>query len=155
MATNGVHPQTELLAVSEGDPLAPYIEGLERELAPLAAKRAQLESEVAEILKQEQRITAGIQALKSGAPKKKAATPAKAPTGGGNDWRPSQKTLDDVYAALSRSDAPMTVREIADASGVSRGTVQKSLDVLRSEERVRLAGNAAAQGAPKVYGVMP
>jgi DNA invertase Pin-like site-specific DNA recombinase len=138
--------------VSE-DPLAPYIEGLERELAPLTARRAQLESEIADILKSESRIKAGIQALRHGAPKKPATS--KPAASGGNDWRPSQKTLDDVYAALAQSADPMTTREIAEQTGISRGTVTKSVEILRSEERVRLAGNAASPGAPKVYGVMP
>lgn len=133
------------------DPLAPYIEGLERELAPLAARRAQLESEVAEILKNEARIKAGITALKTGAPKRPSSATTKASS---QDWAPSQKTVDDVYAALARSDEPLSVTQLAEAAEISRGTVSKAIDVLRSQERVRLVGNAATAGSPKIYAVM-
>ena len=149
-ATHNGNATLPLVADSD-DPLAPYIEGLERELAPLTARRAQLESEIAELLKSEDRIKAGINALRHGAPKKKATTS----TSGAKDWSPSQKTIDDVYAVMARSADPMTVTQISEASGISRGTVTKAIEALRAQERVRLAGNAASPGSPKMFGIMP
>ena len=147
---NGTLP----LVSASDDPLAPYIQGLEQELAPLAARKAQLESELAEVLKSEARIKAGITALKSGAPKKTAAK-TTAP-GGSHDWVPAQATLDDVYAIFARAGEPITVRQAVDkaAGAHSSTTIKKAIDALRSEERLRLCGNASTPGSPKLYGVM-
>jgi seryl-tRNA synthetase len=135
------------------DPLGDVIGQLEEKLAPLAAERTQLEAQVAELLRQEERIKAGISALRGSAPR----SPRPAVKGGrdSHDWWPSEKTRDEIYAAIAAADAPLTVAQITERVAVSSSTVKKALDLLRSEQKIRLAGTAPSQGAPKIYGVMP
>jgi hypothetical protein len=141
---------------AEVDPLAGIVAQLEHELAPISARKAQLEAEIGELLKQEGRIKAGITALRGSAPKRSAPAPrGSVGTGGtGNVWTPSQKTQDAVYAVLATADEPLTVKQIAEQVDVSSSTVKQTIDVLRSEQKIRICGTAPSQGAPKLYGPM-
>jgi hypothetical protein len=138
-------------AVSTVDPLAPIIEQLEEQLAPISARKAQLESEIGDLIKQENRIKGGISALRSGTPRKQA------PSSGNRDshaWTPSQKTLDDIYAVLATADDPLTIAQVCEQVDVSSSTVKKAIDALRSDQKIRLCGTAPLKGAPKTYGPM-
>jgi predicted nuclease with TOPRIM domain len=138
------------------DALAGIIEQLEEQLAPIAAERSQLEAQVAELLKREHRIKAGITALRTGAPKAPSPTTTKRTDARNkHDWQPSQKVIDDVYAVFATSEEPLTLSKASDLAHNSRGTVAKAIDVLRSEERLRLIGTASSQGSPKLYTVLP
>ncbi len=136
--------------VSEEEPVDPLdriaIE-LEAEKAPLVARRAQLESEIADLLRREERINAALSGLQQGRPK-------PAPKRDKHDWTVSQKILDDVYATIATADGPLTNAQIAEATGVSGGTVSKALNRLREQEKVRVCGNAPLQGSPRLYGTM-
>lgn len=140
---------------SQVDPLDRIIEELESEKAPISARRAQLESEIADLIKREDRINAGIYALKAGRPK--TTTPAKPGKPGGNP--PSQKLLDDVYAAIAvaakEGRDPMTIVQISEVVGRTRSAVDNAVRHLRSEQRIRLCGTAPLPGSPKIYGPMP
>jgi HTH domain len=133
------------------DPLAGIIEQLEVELAPISARKAQLEAEIGDLIKQEQRIKAGITALKTGAPRRPSA-PASARDS--HAWVPAQKTQDDIYAVLATSGEPLTISQISEKASVSSTTVKKAIEHLRSEQRIRLCGAAPTPGAPKLYGTM-
>lgn len=139
------------------DPLDRIIEQLEEEKAPLSARRAQLEAEIAELLKREERINAGIAGLKQGRPKKPAGSGQMGGTKSGmpSTWQPSQKSCDDVYAAIATASEPLTINQISEATGLSRSATDKTVAHLRSEQKIRLAGRAALPGGPKTYGTMP
>jgi hypothetical protein len=143
--------------VASEDPLDRIAGELEEERAPLTARRAQLEAEIADLFKREQRIDAALAGLRTGRPS--GAGGAKKPTAGSKDWVPSQKTLDEVYAAIARADkdgdGPLTMTQIVDRVHVSRATVEKVLRYLRSEQKIRIVGTAPSPGAPKTYGPMP
>jgi predicted HTH transcriptional regulator len=125
------------------------IEQLQDSLAPLTARRAQLEAELDGVAVQEQRIKDALIALRV----KPARSPAK-PGGKTNAWTPSVKTQDDVYAALARLPEPSSTTQIAELIGVSRGTVEKALQELRKKERVRFVGQGG-RGNANLYAVMP
>jgi CRP-like cAMP-binding protein len=135
------------------DPLAGIIDQLEHELAPITARKSQLEAEIGDLIKQEGRIKAGISALRTGAPKKPSSSAPS--TGGTKPWKPSQKTVDDVYATIATAAEPLTIAQITEAVDTSRGTVEKAVNALRAEQKIRLAGVAASPGAPKTFGTMP
>lgn len=135
---------------AHADPLAPVIEQLQEQLAPLSARRSQLEAELSEIGIQEQRIKDGLVALR--------LRPARAPQKPGgsskNQWTPSQKTQDDVYAALAKMTEPASTTQISEMCGVSRGTVEKAVHELRKKDRVRYCGQGG-RGNANLYSVMP
>lgn len=144
MASNGA---ATAAAPPTSDPLQSYIDGLEGELAPLTARRAQLQAEINEIAGQEQRIKDALAALR---PQRRVATgkPSK------NQWTPSTKTQDDVYAALAKLGKPSPVSALVEPTGISRGTVEKALQELRKADRVRFCGQGG-QGNANLYDVMP
>jgi hypothetical protein len=146
---NGVH-QPQLL---NEDPIERIIGELEEQLAPLASRRAQLEAETAEILRAEDRIRAGITALRTGAPKTKAKA-GRPPAPAGRTGRPAQKTIDDIYAIIATAEEPVTIRDITEHGtvNVSRATIEKVIAILRSDERIRIAGQ---QGVARLYAPMP
>lgn len=143
-------------AGQQADPLDLIAAQLEEEKAPITARRAQLEAEIAELARREGRIDAALLGLR-GKTATAPSTRAKGPRDS-HDWKPSQKTLDDIYAAIvqaERNDAEATVNYIVGQTNVSSSTVKKALDYLRSEQKVRITGTAAQQGSPKTYGTMP
>jgi hypothetical protein len=139
--TNGTAPP---------DPIEQIIGDLEQHLAPISARKAQLESEIADLLKQESRIKGGIAALRQGAPR---SAPARNRPDS-HAWMPSQKTIDDIYAVIATADEPLTISQITEQASVSSSTVKKTIDHLRSEQKIRICGTAATQGSPKIYGPM-
>jgi hypothetical protein len=135
------------------DALEQYAEGMAHLLAPLSARRAQLEAEVAELVEQEARIKDALSALR-GPKRSPRVPPPKDKAKSTNEWRPSQKTLDDVYAALAKADGPLNYSDLAEATGHSRGSVTKAIDILRKEARVRFVGQAG-RGQANLYAPMP
>jgi Bacterial regulatory proteins, gntR family len=137
------------------DPLARIIGELEDQLAPISAERAQLEAQIGDLIKREERIKAGITALRQGAPRRPSPPRGTVGSSSGNVWTPSQKVLDDVYAVVARAGEPLTVKQIGEQSDTSPETVRKAIDYLRADQKIRLAGTAMTKGAPKLYAVMP
>jgi hypothetical protein len=136
------------------DPLAGIVAQLERELAPISARKAQLEAEIGDLLKQESRIKAGISALRSSAPRSAPARAGTKAARDSHDWVPSQKTLDDIYAVIATAEEPLTINQITERVDVSAATVKKATTALRSEQKIRICGTAPSPGAPKTYGPM-
>lgn len=71
-------------------------------------------------------------------------------------WVPSQLKIDAVLGALS--EAPQTVPMIAKLAGVSGETARRSLQHLRTQERVRMAGIVKAGKSnqkAQSYALMP
>lgn len=134
------------------DALQQYAEGMEHLLAPISARRAQLEAEVTELAEQEARIKDALSALRG--PKRSPRTQPATKGKSTNEWRPSQKTLDDVFAALATADEPMNYSDLAEATGHSRGSVTKAIEILRKEARVRFVGQAG-RGQANLYAPMP
>ena len=130
------------------DPLAHYIEGLEGELAPLTARRAQLEAELSEVAVQERRITEALVILRGKPPAAKKRDTYR-------DWTPSQKTMDDIFACLATAGEPLSKREIMERTGLSDGKVSKVLQRMRGESRIRLVGIAPGKGQAHLYEPMP
>jgi hypothetical protein len=136
------------------DPLAPIIEQLQEQLAPIAAERGQLEAALADAMRREERIKGAISALRSGAPRRPPA-PKPATATEAKVWQPKQETVDRVYAAFAEAGEPMTIAQVHARTGGSTDTIRKSIDVLRRQEKLRLCGTAASQGSPRLFGVMP
>jgi predicted HTH transcriptional regulator len=149
MSTPDVHAATNGTVPAGSDPLAAIVAELEDLLAPLTAEREQLEARLKDLDTQTLKIKEGIAALSTtprGTPPrgKPAARPDKRNS---HDWIPSQKTLDDIYATLARSEEPMAVTAIAETVKTSRGTVSKGIEELRRRELVRFVGNGGRGGA--------
>lgn len=145
MSTPDVHAATNGTVPASSDPLAAIIAELEDLLAPLTAERQQLEARLKDLDTQSLKIREGIAALSTSA----RQPPPPKPKAGRNkhDWSPSQKTLDDIYAALVNSEEPLAVTAISDLVKTSRGTVTKAIEELRRRELVRFVGNGGRGGA--------
>jgi hypothetical protein len=92
----------------------------------------------------------------TGLPAKKAA----AKPGEGHGWQISDERVEFVFnqlreqLALPGAPESITPTQLSDKIvGVSGETVRKAFEVLRSQERIRLAG--AARGGGKLYTLMP
>lgn len=126
-------------------------------LAPLRARRAQLEAELKDLSSEEEEILAVAGALHVKAPKAPAKKSGKSQT-----HLPSQKVQDDIYAVMAKSGmADMTKDDVRDATGLSESTVMAALRELRLAERIRLTGSRKREGdtrtggrAPATYAVM-
>jgi response regulator of citrate/malate metabolism len=147
MSTPDVHAATNGTSPAVSDPLAAIVAELEELLAPLTAERQQLEARLRDLDTQSTKIREAIAALSTSA--RVLPTPPKKATDKRNkhDWVPSQKTLDDVYATLVRSEEPLTVTILADSVKTSRGTAAKAIEELRKQEKVRFVGNGGRGGA--------
>lgn len=134
------------------DPLDRLASELEEQLAPLASRREQLEAELRDLSSRELRISEALIALRGKATHRgRPANPKKKDS---HDWVPSQVTLDDVYATLAKATDPLTYRDIHEATGHSRASVQKAVDELRKQARVRFVGQGG-QGGANQFTVMP
>jgi hypothetical protein len=134
------------------DPLDAEVERLEGLLAPLEARRSDLEAELAEIAERERRLNGAITALSGPPPKKPAGAKPRA-SNNSNVWTPGAETIERVFNVL-RAGGQMNITEAAEQAGTSRDTVQRSLTELRKQERVRLVG-AQGRGGAHVFEVMP
>jgi response regulator of citrate/malate metabolism len=115
-------------------------------LAPLTARRAQLEAELAAIVTQEQEIHRTRAALDGEVKRKPKSSVGK----GQHD--PSQKTLDDVYAIFARAGKDLTCGEVGNLAGLSRTTVMRCVQILRDNERLRLVGTRKEADDTRVGG---
>jgi response regulator of citrate/malate metabolism len=116
-------------------------------LAPLSARRGQLEAELAEVIAQEQEIHRARHALDGGVVIDRAKTKPKA---GQHD--PSQKTLDDVYAVFATAGKDLTSGEVGELAQLSRSTVLRCIQILRENERIRLIGTRKEAGDTRTGG---
>jgi response regulator of citrate/malate metabolism len=119
-------------------------------LAPLTARRAQLEAELAAIVTQEQEIHRTRAAL-DGSPSVEVKRKSKSSVGKGQH-DPSQKTLDDVYAIFARAGKDLTCGEVGNLAGLSRTTVMRCVQILRDNERLRLVGTRKEADDTRVGG---
>jgi response regulator of citrate/malate metabolism len=132
---------------------------MEQLLAPLTARRAQLEAELAAIIAQEQEVHRARHALEGGVIIDRTKTKSKV---GKGQHDPSQKTLDDVYAVFARAGKDLTSGEVGELAQLSRSTVLRCIQILRDNERIRLVGTRKEAGDERVggrgsnaYAVMP
>lgn len=142
-------------AAMPSDPLAHIIEELEGALAPLTARRAQLEAELSELQAQELRVKDALAALGN---KARGRPKAAAPPKNSHDWTPAQKTIDDVYAVFVRAardgKQSLNLSNAADGAKTSRGTAKKAIDELRAQNKLRFVGQGGTGGA-NLYALMP
>lgn len=82
-----------------------------------------------------------------------AATPTK-PKPKPQDWVLSQAKVDQVWEVVRARDGVFSVRETAEAAGVSNETARRALTALRERELVRLTASRS-QGGGQRYAVMP
>jgi DNA-binding transcriptional ArsR family regulator len=145
-----------LSAVESDDLLDAQIDKLEADLeamlAPLRARRAELEVELMEVNAKEERIGNALRALGGRAP---VAGGVRAPkprgsAGDRNVWTPSTDVIERVAAALRGASEPLSVSQLAELTGVSRDTVNRSVKVLREQEKARLVGTQG-RGNANVY----
>lgn len=131
--------------------LAHIVEELEAQAAPLTARRHQIQAELKDLEDREMRIREAITVLRG--PVRRTLPPV-----GGkrskHDWKPSQKVLDDTYAAILAAGEAITLTEISNVTHSSRGTAQKAIEELRRQERIRFIGHAGRGNAAR-YAVMP
>lgn len=143
------------LSAAGPDPLDAQIDKLEADLeamlAPLRERRAELEVELSELSGKEERIGNALRALEGRAPVAGGAPPKpRVSRSGNNVWTPSADTVERVMAAIRRTSDPVGVTQLAELSGVSRDTVNRSIRVLREQERARLVGTQG-RGSANVY----
>jgi DNA-binding transcriptional ArsR family regulator len=145
------------LSAAGSDPLDAQIDKLEADLeamlAPLRERRAELEVELLEVNAREERIGNALRALVGQAPVAggvRAPKPRASRAGDRNVWTPSTDVVERVAAALRAASDPMSVSQLAELTGVSRDTVNRSVKVLREQEKARLAGTRG-RGSANVY----
>lgn len=150
------------LSAAGPDPLDAQIDKLEADLeamlAPLRERRAELEVELSELSGKEERIGNALRALEGRAPVAGGAPPKprvsrsepRVSRSGNNVWTPSADTVERVMAAIRRTSDPVGVTQLAELTGVSRDTVNRSILALREQERVRLVGTQG-RGNANVY----
>lgn len=170
MAT--IAPNGALPAEAIESPIERLIREIEDVLAPLDARREQLEAELFDLNEERERLNAGIAGLSGrlpvATPEKKKPSPkpsADSRQAGKGQHNPSQKILDDVYAAIataSRDGKDLTSAEIAELLALSKSTIMRSVHLLREDERVRIVGTRKDEGDDRVggrganaYAVMP
>ena len=148
MSTNALANGASDAAEATPDPLDEHIAALESMLPALAAERGQIEAQLRDVVGREQRIHDGIAGLRG----KPASKPVPKQKLGGKNPQ-SQKTIDDVYAAIARAPEPISVNEITELeeTTIGRSAVQNAVTHLRSVERVRVA---AKRGVENLYAVM-
>lgn len=86
--------------------------------------------------------------------KAKAKAKAKTPA---NDWTPTPAKVERVYQALvalsraGRQDITRTM--LVERASLGHDTVRRALEVLRADERIRIAGSG--RGGGKLWALMP
>jgi hypothetical protein len=159
IAPNGAAPPVETES-----PIERLIREIEDVLAPLDARREQLEAELLDLNQERERLNAGIAGLSGQLPaqeKRPGPKPSPSQVGRGQH-NPSQKILDDVYALVataSRDGKDLTASEL---SGLSKSTVMRAVAILREAERMRIVGTRKDENDGRVggrganaYAVMP
>jgi len=134
---------------------------MEELLAPLSARREQLQAELDDLDAEALRLNAAIQALNGRLPTPEKPAVKKKPSAGTHTV--SQKVLDDVYAVLAKArGAELTMAEVAEEAGLSHSTTSEAIRVLRRDERIRLTGTRRREDddrtggkPPSTYAVMP
>jgi hypothetical protein len=158
IAPNGAAPA---VAIDES-PIERLIREIEDVLAPLDARREQLEAELFDLNEERERLNAGIAGLSGRLP---AAQPEKKKSGpkpsadsrqaGKGQHDPSQKIVDDVFAtvlARTREGEDITCNEISDTLGLAKSTVLRGIAILRETERIRIVGTRKAADDGRVGG---
>jgi hypothetical protein len=139
--------------------LAEKVRELEEFLRPLSERRAQLESEIREIDREQRRVQAAIKALAPLEPEPESRKPR---TVGRRDWsrtsKPSEENLRLIAEAIRKADRPLGVGEIHAALGgaCTKETISRGAAWLRDTEQIRVAGrhhNGKSHGL--LYAVMP
>jgi DNA-binding transcriptional ArsR family regulator len=162
IAPNGATPPVETES-----PIERLIREIEDVLAPLDARREQLEAELLDLNQERERLNAGIAGLSGQLPaqeKRPGPKPSPSQVGRGQH-NPSQKILDDVYALVataSRDGKDLTAAEISSLAGLSKSTVMRAVAILREAERMRIVGTRKDENDGRVggrganaYAVMP
>jgi hypothetical protein len=145
--------------------LAAKVRELQEFLAPLSARRAQLEAEIVQIDREQRRIQKAVQALSGDDTRSKHAKPGTrtAAVHGRRDWsktaKPRAENIEMVYNALQAADHPLSVAElhVATNAAVSTETITRAVAWLREQERIRIAGRVSTHGGKahsNVYAVM-
>jgi hypothetical protein len=135
---------------------------IEEALAPLDARREQLEAELLDLNEERERLNAGIAgltgALRVEQPERKRSGPKPglgSTAAGKGQHNPSQKILDDVYALIAtatRDGKDLTAAEISELAGLSKSTIMRSVALLREAERVRIIGTRKDKDDDRVGG---
>jgi hypothetical protein len=163
IAPNGATPPVETES-----PIERLIREIEDVLAPLDARREQLEAELLDLNQERERLNAGIAGLSGRLPAQEKKQPGPKPSPsqvGRGQHNPSQKILDDVYALVataSRDGKDLTAAEISSLAGLSKSTVMRAVALLREAERMRIVGTRKDENDERVggrganaYAVMP
>ena len=149
-------------------PIDRLVREIEEMLAPLEARRGQLIAELHDVEEEQARLQAGIDGLtgvlrppsEEEKPRKKKP---QSDAASGYATRASQKTIDDVYAAIATSKAEdPTAAQIMEVTGMSQTAVMAAIAALRQSERIRVSGSRrnatdsrTSGRAPSTYAVMP
>ena len=128
-------------------------------LAPLSARRDQLEAELAQIANEEDEIKETLIALgvKSSALKRRGTSK---PAGNGGSHKVGQATCDEVLAYFANQGDERTAFDVISDLGISASAVRAAIAQLRADEKLRITGtkrdeNYNSGKPPNTYGVMP
>lgn len=124
-------------------PLRDYLFTLEGEMQAIEEVYNQKQEEVA-------KVRSAVSALEG--PSKRKGPWNKPSNKPSKRWNPSQESIDEIFNALKK-DGSATQSALAEATGKSKATIQRALQLLREQERVRLAGAEEGTSA-HVYTVM-
>lgn len=111
---------------------------------------------IAELIDKRERLDAAIEALTgTKPPPSPRVTRSKNKRTAKNNWRPSEETMNAVLDVLMDEGRPTRTDKIAERTGYSRETVRRALNVLRTDQAVRVTGvDSSTRGAPKMYAAM-